>query len=342
VQHSDHPATTDAVPVTPVTPKPRMLQRPAPRAPEWLLEIRRYLMMRPVIFGGLCLLLILHFVAPARFDLTTLFILAGLYVLVVGSGGLEAARLSGTGGDQRRQERLAEDALKRAGRLQSHLEPGTATDEIADRILSAGHDPRRAVILAGNEVEDALRAVYRHFSEAERMANISGGVDLPLPFMVQELIWRGLLAPDIYDTAEPVLAMREIALAPRAQIRPQIANDIARAAQAVVLRVQSLGIEIQPRRVPLAWMRNEPQEPGEPPTPVIEQEQPPAEPPAEDAQAGTLRFTRTARVEAPIEEQAQDTESLDGSAKEPVARETLRREIRPRQTGVEPSDQPAP
>ena len=124
------------------------------------------------------------------------------------------------------------------------------------RILASGSDPRRMVILAGNEVEDALRAVYRHYSEAERMAGTSNGTDLPLTFLVQELIWRGLLAPDIYDTAEPILCLRDMALDPRVRRSARRPPAIcARATQAVILRVQSLGIEIHPRRVPLAWLR---------------------------------------------------------------------------------------
>jgi hypothetical protein len=113
------------------------------------------------------------------------------------------------------------------------------------------------VIVAGNEVEDALRAVYRHYSESERTAGTSNGTDLPLTFLVQELIWRGLLSPDIYDTAEPILALRDMAIEPRARIEPRTATDAARATQAVVLRVQSLGIEIRPRRTSLPWTRTD-------------------------------------------------------------------------------------
>lgn len=260
MHESEHPAATDAMPVTPVEPKPRTMPKVSlPLGPDLLPELRRYLMMRQVLLGALVLLLLLHLAAPGLFDLGTLLLLAGLYALIVGSGGLEAARL-GSAGDRRRQERLAEDALRRAGRLQSHLEPGSATDDVASRILAQGREPRQAVILAGNEAEDALRAVYRHYAQAERMAGTTDGTGVPLTFLVQELIWRGLLAPDIYDTAEPILALREIALAPRTQIAPQVANDCVRAAQAVALRVQSLGIEIHPRRTPLSWLRGE--EPG--------------------------------------------------------------------------------
>jgi hypothetical protein len=190
------------------------------------------------------------------------------------------------------------------------------------------------VILAGNEVEDALRAVYRNYSEAERMAGTSNGTDLPLTFMVQELIWRGLLSPDIYDTAEPILSIREMAMAPRASISAQTASDVARATQAVVLRVQSLGIEIRPQRRPLAWMRED-QEPEpdastepeqEPPVTIYSQPEPSQ--PSLDVQA------------------AEDGQIVDGDrlemglareVKEPVARETGRRESRPRQSG---SDSP--
>ncbi|HWE60731.1 MAG TPA: hypothetical protein VHB98_03395 [Chloroflexota bacterium] len=324
MQHRDQPIQTDVTLAPPVDPKPRLVQKShVLLSADTVQEIRRYLMMRSVVFGGLCVLLILHWVFPAAFDITTVVLVAGLYLLIVGSGGLEAARLSGSGGDHRRQERLAEDALRRAGRLQSHLEPGTATDEVLTRILSAGHEPRRAVILAGNEVEDALRAVYRHFADAERLAGTSSGADLPLPFLVQELIWRGLLAPDIYDTAEPVLALREMALAPRAQIQPQTAGDAARAAQAIVLRVQSLHIEIHPRRVPLAWMR------PEPPAAPVEHDQPlessampanvapPEEPlPDDEEQPSSMRFTATAEGDHASEHvQVADVEQLDGSSR---------------------------
>jgi hypothetical protein len=270
VQQSDHLTRSDAAPLAPVEPQPRTLPKV-----DWQ-EARRYLMMRPVVCGALVVLLLLHLVWPARFDLATLVLLGGLYLLAIGSGGLEAARLSGAGGADRRQERLAEDALKRAGRLQSHLDPGTASDDVVHRILAGGGDARRTVILSGNEVEDALRAVYRHFSEAERLAGTSNGTDLPLPFLVQELIWRGLLPPDIYETAEPILSLREMAQSPRAQISPQIAGDAARATQAVVLRVQSLGIEIHPQRRQLTWRREEPESepPSAPETPL------PAEPAA--------------------------------------------------------------
>jgi hypothetical protein len=214
-------------------------------------------MLKPVVFGALLIFLVLHFIAGTVFDFTTFLVLACLYLLIVGSWGLEAARLSGTGGDIRRQERLAEDALRRGGRLQSLLEPGSAADDVVNRILASGSDPRRMVIVAGNEVEDALRAVYQHYSESERTAGTSNGTDLPLSFLVQELIWRGLLSPDIYDTAEPILALRDMAYEPRTRVEGRTATDVARATQAVVLRVQSLGIEIHPRRTPLAWMRTD-------------------------------------------------------------------------------------
>jgi hypothetical protein len=221
-------------------------------------------MTRSVVCGVVVVLLLLHLVAGKVFDLGTLLLLAVLYALIVGTGGIEAARNSGAGSDARRQERLAEDALRRAGRLQSHLDPCTATDDVVNRILASSTDPRKMAILAGNEVEDALRAVYRHFSEAERMAGTSNGTDLPLTFLVQELIWRALLSPDVYDTAEPILALRELAMSPRASIQPRVATDIARATQAVVLRVQSLGIDIHPRRVPLSWLREPQEEAAEP------------------------------------------------------------------------------
>jgi hypothetical protein len=48
-----------------------------------------------------------------------------------------------------------------------------------------------------------------------------------------------------------------MALEPRAAILPQVAGDAARAAQAIVLRVESLGIQIHPRRAPLAWLRQD-------------------------------------------------------------------------------------
>jgi hypothetical protein len=222
-----------------------------------LAEVRHYLMLKPVVCGALLLFLILHFIAASVFDFTTFLVLAGLYLLLIGSGGVEAARLSGTGGDVRRQERLAEDALRRGGRLQSLLDPGTATDDVVNRILASGSEPRRMIIVAGNEVEDALRAVYRHYAAAERTAGTTNGTDLPLSFLVQELIWRGLLSPDLYDTAEPILTLREMALEPRTRIELRTATDVARATQAVVLRVQSLGIEIHARRTPLAWMRTD-------------------------------------------------------------------------------------
>ena len=323
MQHSDHPAKADAQSPSLAGIK----SRPLPGA-DLLPEIRRYLMMRSVLFGIVVILLLLHLIAPSVFDFATLLLLGIIYLLAVGQGGLEAARLSGTGGDLRRQERLAEDALRRAGRLQSNLEPGSSTDDVVNRILASGSDPRRMVIVAGNEVEDAVRAVYRHFSEAERMAGTSNGSDLPLTFLVQELIWRGLLSPDIYDTAEPILALRDMAMAPRAQIQPHIANDIARATQAVVLRVQSLGIEIHPRRVPLAWLRSETVEQGQAALASNE----PAEEPVQ---------VEIVRDDHDIDE----GEIVDGDRlevpmlKEPVAsREQARREPPSRSTGGETGD----
>jgi hypothetical protein len=215
------------------------------------------MLLRPVLFGTLLALLLLHWIAPSAFDLATLFLLLGIYLVAVGSGGLEAARLSGTGGDRRRQERLAEDALRRAGRLQSHLDPCSATDDVVNRLLAATRDSRRLVILAADEVEDALRAVYRHYAEADRMAGTSNGTDVPLIFQVQELIYRGLLPPDVYETAEPILTLRDIAEGPRSQISPQVARDVARATQAIILRIQSMGIGIQPSRTPLTWIRHD-------------------------------------------------------------------------------------
>lgn len=365
MQHSDPPAPTD---VSPVDPKPRALPRSMlALGPDLLLEIRRYMMMRQVLFGCACLLLLLHLILPAALDLGSILLLAGIYLLAVGSGGLEAARLSASG-DQRRQERLAEDALRRAGRAQSHLEPGSATDEVATRILASSDDPRRALILAGNEVEDALRAVYRHFSESERLAGTTSAAELPLQFMVQELIWRGLLAPDIYDTAEPILALREMAQGPRAQIRPQTAGDVARAAQTVVLRVQSLGVDIHPRKAPLAWMRPKPPESveatalleadtrsigGEPSDPVelspppSEAEPPIPEPMDDDGGPSPLRFNRPARPirgESPHEENGTpQTERLDhAQATETLAYETPRWEVRPRQGAADSADLPVP
>lgn len=322
MQQPDRLANANTSPAAPQASGPR----PLPSL-DWLPEVRRYLMMRPVVFGGVLVLLVLHLVAPGAFDLATLLLLSCLYLLVIGSGGLEAARLSGAGGDQRRQERLAEDALRRAGRLQSHLEPCTATDDVVHRILASGEDPRRMAILAGNEVEDALRAVYRHFSEADRMAGTSNGTDLPLPFMVQELIWRGLLSPDIYDTAEPILSLREMAMAPRAAITPQIASDVARATQAVVLRVQSLGIEIRPQRRPLTWLRDESE-------PVMQ-----AEPEAEPEQVIPSYPHSESPVPLDDVQAGEDGQIVDGDrleigvireVKEPVAREIGRREARHR------------
>ena len=260
MQRSDQPDSTDVSAAPSAERRSGLVQRPAMLAESDLLpEIRRYLLMRPVAFCGLILLLVLHWLDPSAFDFTAVLLIAAIYALIVASGGLDMARLSTTGGDKRRQERLAEDALRRAGRLQSHLEPGTASDAVMHRVMASAHEPRRAILLAGNEVEDALRAVYRHYAEAERLAGNSNGTDLPLSFMVQELIWRGLLAPDIYDTAEPVLSLRDMAMEPRAVILPQTAGDCARAAQAIVLRIESLGIQIHPRRMPLAWLKPEPE-----------------------------------------------------------------------------------
>jgi hypothetical protein len=325
VQQPDHPATHDPVPVIPVVRSSRAMN-----AVDLMPEIRRYMMMRSVLFGTLLVLLLLHLIFSSVFDLGTLFLLLGVYLLAVGTGGLEAARLSGTGGDQRRQERLAEDALRRAGRLQSHLDPCTATDDVVNRILASGNDPRRMVIVAGNEVEDALRAVYRHYSEAERMAGTSNGTDLPLPFLVQELIWRGLLPPDIYDTSEPILSLREIATAPRSQIARSVATDIARATQAVILRVQSLGIKIHPNRVPLAWLRHETLEDDDPldeiaPTRVDELESEAASHESDGVSNDDGRIVDGDRLEGPM-------------LKEPVVSEAARRELRPRQNVPETTD----
>jgi hypothetical protein len=186
-----------------------------------------------------------------------------IYLVAMGPGGLEMARLSGSGGDRRRQERLAEDALRRAGRLQSHLDPCSATDDVINRLLAATTDPRRLVMLAAEEVEEALRAVYRHYAEAERMAGTSNGTDVPLIFQVQELIYRGLLPPDVYETAEPILNLREIAEGPRSQISQQVARDVARVTQAIILRIQSMGIRIQPARAPLTWLRPDGDDPDD-------------------------------------------------------------------------------
>ncbi|HVA88719.1 MAG TPA: hypothetical protein VNL71_02650 [Chloroflexota bacterium] len=269
MQHSDQPdpAATSLPQSGGTAPRPIT-------GGDLLPQLRRYLMTRSVVCGVVVVLLLLHLVLGKVFDLGTLLLLAILYALIVGTGGLEAARNSGAGSDSRRQERLAEDALRRAGRLQSHLEPCSATDDVVNRILASGGDPRRMAILAGNEVEDALRAVYRHFSDAERMAGTSNGTDLPLTFLVQELIWRALLSPDVYDTAEPILALRELAMSPRASIQPRVATDIARATQAVVLRVQSLGIDIHPRRVPLSWLREPLEDEAEPVAPDHAEETP--------------------------------------------------------------------
>jgi hypothetical protein len=325
VQQPDHPVTHDHVPVMPVVHRSRAMN-----AADLMPEIRRYMMMRPVVFGTLLVLLLLHLIFSTVFDLGTLFLLLGVYLLAVGSGGLEAARLSGTGGDQRRQERLAEDALRRAGRLQSHLDPCTATDDVVNRILASGNDPRRMVIVAGNEVEDALRAVYRHYSEAERMAGTSNGTDLPLTFLVQELIWRGLLPPDVYDTSEPILSLREIATVPRSQISRSVATDIARATQAVILRVQSLGIKIHPNRVPLAWLRHETLEENDPLDDglVGRADEHNGEPEHHEADGVSLEDGHIVdgdRLEVPM-------------LKEPVVPEPVRRELRPRQNLPETTD----
>ncbi|MGH2346590.1 MAG: hypothetical protein ACRDG4_15300, partial [Chloroflexota bacterium] len=282
MQHSDQPDSA----VSPPRAGTPMLRSIA--GAELLPQVRRYMMTRSVACLVAVVLLVLHLIFANVVDIGTLLLIAVLYALIVGTGGLEAARDSGSGGDLRRQERLVEDALRRAGRSQSHLDPGSAADDVVNRILAGGSDPRRMVILAGNEVEDALRAVYRHFSDAERTAGTSNGTDLPLTFLVQELIWRGLLSPDIYDTAEPILALRDLAMLPRATIQPQVATDIARATQAVILRIQALGIDIRPRRIPLSWLREAPTDEPEPRAPTSDEdasEPKPAEPaePAEPA-----------------------------------------------------------
>jgi hypothetical protein len=167
------------------------------------------------------------------------------------------------------------------------------------------------------------------------MAGTSNGTDLPLTFMVQELIWRGLLSPDIYDTAEPILSLREVAMAPRAAITAQTAGDVARATQAVVLRVQSLGIEIRPQRRPLAWMREDPgPEAGATPQP--------------DAEVPIPLYPQAEPPETPVDAQAaEDGQIVDGDrldiglvreVKEPVARESGRREGRPRQSPPDSTD----
>jgi hypothetical protein len=252
VQQPNHPTRGDSAVVN------RVVQRQhGQTGAELLATARRYLLLRPTLFGTLLLLLLLHLVAPSAFDLGTLMLLLGIYLVAVGSGGLEAARLSGTGGDRRRQERLAEDALRRAGRLQSNLDPCSATDDVVNRLLASTSDPRRLVITAADEIEGALRAVYKHYTEAERMAGTSNGTDLPLILQVQELIYRGLLPPDIYETAEPILSLREIAQGPRSQISQAVARDVARVTQAIILRIQSMGIRIAPPRAPLTWLRHD-------------------------------------------------------------------------------------
>ena len=347
VQQSDRPARTDPAPVRPVVRKAGLAL-----GPELLIEVRRYLMMRPVVFGGLVLALLLHWFVPGAFDIATILLLAALYLLVVGAGGLEAARLSGAG--DRRQERLADDALRRAGRLQSQLEPTSATDEVYARIASPGAGPSQVAIKAGNEVEDALRAVYRHYAEAERVAASTNGADLPLTFMVQELIWRALLEPNIYDTAEPILALRDLALTPRTQIQPQVAHDAARAAQSVVLRIQSLGIEIHPKRQPLAWLRGESTTetdqappPAELPAPSDEHDLVPEDAGADAGDSAPTRLQAVARQRLaqaePLDGIVVDDEPLDGAQEaEGTAREARRREIRPLQLSAEPTDTSAP
>lgn len=348
MQQSDRPARTDHPPVRPVVRKPSIAL-----GPEMLIEVRRYLMMRPVVLGGLVLALLLHWFVPGVFDVATVLLLAAIYLLAVGAGGLEAARLSGAG--DRRQERLADDALRRAGRLQSQLEPASATDEVYARIASPGAGPSQVAIKAGNEVEDALRAVYRHYAEAERVAAGTNGSDLPLTFMVQELIWRALLEPNIYDTAEPILALRDLALTPRMQIQMQVAHDAARAAQSVVLRIQSLGIEIHSKRQPLAWLRSES-------TPDLDQGAPPAEhiaPPSEPdllakdtgadeddaapAHLQTVARQRIAQAE-PLDGLvvAVDKPQDAGQDAEAAVSEVRRREVRPLQFSSEPSDPSTP
>jgi hypothetical protein len=186
------------------------------------------------------------------------------------------------------------------------------------------------VVLAGDEVEEALRAVYGHYSEAERMAGTANGTDLPLVFEVQELIYRGLLPPDVWDTAEPILTLREIAMAPRSQISSQVATDIARATQAIILRIQSLGIKFHASRVPLAWLRHDGDYVDDSSSAssrehVIEVER------EHDPQVGDL---------AP----ADDGEIVDGDRlgspllRAPVASEASRWELRPRPGVQEPTD----
>lgn len=284
---------------------------------------RRYLMMRPVLFASLAILLVLHWATPSAFDLATMILLLGIYLVAVGSGGLEAARLSGTGGDRRRQERLAEDALRRAGRSQSHLDPCTATDDVVNRILASGSDPRHMVILAANEVETALRAVYRHYSEAERLAGTANGTDLPLVFEVQELVYRGLLPPDIYDTAEPILALREMAERGRSQISQQVATEIARATQAIILRVQSLGVKIQPTRPPPARLRPEPD--GADDDPLFQ-----------NAQAGQEHTEETEPVADNSATELEPRKAVSPGRERVL--EGARRELRPAQDAGEPAN----
>ncbi len=319
MQQPDHPARRD-----PATAGPVVHRQHAEAGADLLTTMRRYMLMRPVLFGTLLVLLVLHWMAPSAFDMGTLLLLLGIYLLAVGSGGLEAARLSGSGGDRRRQERLAEDALRRAGRLQSHLDPCSATDDMVNRLLAATTDARRLVILAAEEVEDALRAVYRHYTEAERMAGTSSGTDLPLIFQVQELIYRGLLPPDVYETAEPILTLRDIAAGPRSQISQQVARDVARATQAIILRIQSMGIRIQTVRAPLTWLRHDVDEADDDPLRDAQRdlEQRAAEPVLDDEPTNAAYFGATA-------------------AKDRVGQDPVRRDARPR-LGTPTSTDPVP
>jgi hypothetical protein len=280
--------------------------------------------MRPVLFATLLALLLLHVVMPAWFDIGTLGLLLAIYLLAVGSGGLEAARLSSAGDGRRRQERLAEDALRRAGKLQSHLDPCTATDDVVNHLLASGADPRRMVIVAANEVEDALRAVYRHYAETERLAGTSNGTDLPLIFEVQELIYRGLLPIDVWETADPIFGLRDLASAPRSQVSQQVATDIARATQSIVLRVQSLGIRLQTSRSQPVWLRQE--------TDYREDE------PLYDG-ADLEREPRSVETLRAGDGLALDGDRLGASGmREPIAAETTWRELRQRQGLPEPMD----
>jgi hypothetical protein len=325
VQQRNHQAAHDPVLVKPVArpQRPAMNQDPVATA-------RRYMMTRPVLFGTLLGLLILHWALPSAFDLGTMALILGMYLLAVGSGGLEAARLSGTGGDRRRQERLAEDALRRAGKLQSHLDPCTATDDVVNRILASGTDPRHMVVDAANEVEDALRAVYRHYSEAERMAGTSIGIDLPLAIEVQEMIYRGLLPIDVWETAEPILSLRDMASAPRCQISQQVATDMARATQAIILRVQALGIKVQTNRTPVAWLRFDADE---------HVDEPDVDDQHDGADGDTDREARGSEAPLSADGQLAGGDRLGASiARDPVGTDAARRDPRPRQGVPGPSN----